>query len=341
MSFTLLSQLHSTNSIEAAEAVHEAAKEIRGQIGVAIVGQEAILDQIMLSMFCGGHTLVEGVPGLAKTLIISTIAKTLSLGFSRIQFTPDLMPSDVTGSEVIQEDKQTGTRDLRFVKGPIFANMILADEINRTPPKTQAALLEAMQERQVTVGGYTHALPQPFFVLATQNPIEQEGTYPLPEAQLDRFMFLVRIGYPTEQQEIDIVKRTTGGPIAEPRPVIGAAECLRIQQIVREIPVADHVIRYALRLVRSTRLDDNSSKFIRDYVSWGAGPRASQYLILAAKAKALMSGEHHVMPHHLHSVVLPVMRHRIMLNFNAQADGIDTDRVVGDLIKTIPLDSAA
>ncbi len=341
MSFTLLSQLHSTNSIEAAEAVHEVAKEIRGQIAIAIVGQEAILDQIMLSMFCGGHTLVEGVPGLAKTLIISTIAKTLSLGFSRIQFTPDLMPSDVTGSEVIQEDKQTGTRDLRFVKGPIFANIILADEINRTPPKTQAALLEAMQEGQVTVGGYTHALPRPFFVLATQNPIEQEGTYPLPEAQLDRFMFLVRIGYPTEQQEIDIVKRTTGGPIAEPRPIIGAPECLRIQQIVREIPVADHIIRYALRLVRSTRLDDNSSKFIRDYVSWGAGPRASQYLILAAKAKALMSGEHHVMPHHLHAVVLPVMRHRILLNFNAQADGIDTDRVVGDLIKTIPLDSAA
>lgn len=341
MSSTLLSQLHSTNSIEAAEAVHEVAKEIRAQIGVVIVGQEAILDQIMLSMFCGGHTLVEGVPGLAKTLIISTIAKTLSLGFSRIQFTPDLMPSDVTGSEVIQEDKQTGTRDLRFVRGPIFANIILADEINRTPPKTQAALLEAMQEGQVTVGGYTHALPRPFFVLATQNPIEQEGTYPLPEAQLDRFMFLVRIGYPTEQQEIDIVKRTTGGPTAEPQPIIGAAECLRIQQIVREIPVADHVIRYALRLVRSTRLDDNSSKFIRDYVSWGAGPRASQYLILAAKAKALMSGEHHVMPHHLHAVVLPVMRHRIMLNFNAQADGIDTDRVVGDLIKTIPLDSAA
>lgn len=341
MSSTILSQLHSTNTLDAAQAVHEVAKEIRSQIGVAIVGQDAILDQILLSMFCGGHTLVEGVPGLAKTLIISTIAKTLSLGFSRIQFTPDLMPSDVTGSEVIQEDKQTGTRDLRFVRGPIFANMILADEINRTPPKTQAALLEAMQEGQVTVGGYTHALPKPFFVLATQNPIEQEGTYPLPEAQLDRFMFLVRIGYPTEQQEIDIVKRTTGGATTEPRAVIGAAECLRIQQIVREIPVADHVIRYALRLVRSTRLDDNSSKFIRDYVSWGAGPRASQYLILAAKAKALMSGDHHVMPHHLHAVVLPVMRHRIMLNFNAQADGIDTDRVVGDLIKTIPLDSAA
>jgi MoxR-like ATPase len=251
------------------------------------------------------------------------------------------MPSDVTGSEVIQEDKQTGMRNLHFVKGPVFANVILADEINRTPPKTQAALLEAMQEGQVTVGGYTHALPKPFFVLATQNPIEQEGTYPLPEAQLDRFMFLVRIGYPTENQELEIVKRTTSGLQSEPTPVIGAPECLRIQQLVRDIPVADHVVQYALRLVRSTRLDERSPKFIRDYVSWGAGPRASQFLILAAKAKALISGDHHVMPHHLHAVVLPVMRHRIMLNFNAQADGIDTDRLVGDLIKNTPIDSAA
>ena len=341
MSSTILSSLHSADPLEAAAAVHKTAELIRAEISKTIVGQEAILDQILLSMFCGGHTLVEGVPGLAKTLIISTIAQTLSLGFSRIQFTPDLMPSDVTGSEVIHEDKQTGNRNLHFVKGPIFANVVLADEINRTPPKTQAALLEAMQEGQVTVGGYTHALPKPFFVLATQNPIEQEGTYPLPEAQLDRFMFLVRIGYPTESQELDIVKRTTGGHGLKPEAIIGAPECLRIQQLVRDIPVADHVIQYALRLVRSTRLDERSPKFIRDYVSWGAGPRASQFLILAAKAKALMSGEHHVMPHHLHAVVLPVMRHRIMLNFNAQADGIDTDRLVGDLIKNTPLDSAA
>ncbi len=341
MSCEFLTDLHSTDPIKAAAAVHEAAGAIRQQISKVIVGQDAILDQILLSMFCGGHTLVEGVPGLAKTLIISTVAKTLSLGFSRIQFTPDLMPSDVTGSEVIQEDKQTGMRNLHFVKGPVFANVILADEINRTPPKTQAALLEAMQEGQVTVGGYTHALPKPFFVLATQNPIEQEGTYPLPEAQLDRFMFLVRIGYPTESQEFDIVKRTTGGSQSEPTSVIGAPECLRIQQLVRDIPVADHVVQYALRLVRSTRLDERSPKFIRDYVSWGAGPRASQFLILAAKAKALISGDHHVMPHHLHAVVLPVMRHRIMLNFNAQADGIDTDRLVGDLIKNTTIDSAA
>ena len=341
MSSNFIESLQSQDTVEAASAVEAAAAEIKAQLHKTIVGQEAILDQILLAMFCGGHTLVEGVPGLAKTLIISTIAQTLSLGFSRIQFTPDLMPSDVTGSEVIQEDKQTGSRSLHFVKGPVFANVILADEINRTPPKTQAALLEAMQEGQVTVGGYTHALPKPFFVLATQNPIEQEGTYPLPEAQLDRFMFLVRIGYPSESQEMEIVKRTTGTAHEKPTAVLGAPECIRIQQLVREVPVADHVVQYALRIVRATRLDERSPKFIRDYVSWGAGPRASQFLILAAKAKALMSGERHVMPHHLHAVVLPVMRHRIMLNFNAQADGVNTDQVVGDLVKTIPLDSAA
>ncbi len=341
MPSNFIERLHGPDTVEAASAVETAASEIRSQLSKTIVGQEAILDQILLAMFCGGHTLVEGVPGLAKTLIISTIAQTLSLGFSRIQFTPDLMPSDVTGSEVIQEDKQTGGRSLHFVKGPVFANVILADEINRTPPKTQAALLEAMQEGQVTVGGYTHALPKPFFVLATQNPIEQEGTYPLPEAQLDRFMFLVRIGYPNENQEMEIVKRTTGVSHETPSAVLGAPECIRIQQLVRAVPVADHVVQYALRIVRTTRLDERSPKFIRDYVSWGAGPRASQFLILAAKAKALMSGERHVMPHHLHAVVLPVMRHRIMLNFNAQADGVNTDQVVGDLVKTIPLDSAA
>ena len=325
----------------AAAAVQEAAKAIRHELDTTIVGQDAVVEQILLTMFCGGHALVEGVPGLAKTLIISTVAQTLSLGFSRIQFTPDLMPSDVTGSEVIQEDKQTGTRNLHFVKGPIFANVVLADEINRTPPKTQAALLEAMQEGQVTVGGYTHALPRPFFVLATQNPIEQEGTYPLPEAQLDRFMFLVRIGYPNEAQEMEIVKRTTGTPTKTASPVLGAAECLAIQRLVRNIPIADHMVKYALRLVRATRIDDSSPKFIHDYVSWGAGPRAGQFLVLAAKAKALLSGERHVMPHHLHAVVLPVMRHRIMLNFNAQADGVNTDQVIADLLKNISIDAAA
>ncbi len=337
----LVSHLHDQDPLVAAAAVKDAAAAIRSELGAVIVGQDSVVEQILLSMFCGGHTLVEGVPGLAKTLIISTIAQTLSLGFSRIQFTPDLMPSDVTGSEVIQEDRQTGTRTLHFVKGPIFANVVLADEINRTPPKTQAALLEAMQEGQVTAGGYTHALPKPFFVLATQNPIEQEGTYPLPEAQLDRFMFLVRITYPDETQEMEIIKRTTGSPSRTPAPVLGAAECLAIQRLVRDIPIADHMVQYALRLVRATRLTDGSPKFIRDYVSWGAGPRAGQFLVLAAKAKALLSGERHVMPHHLHSVVLPVMRHRIMLNFNAQADGINTDHVVEDLVKNTPIDAAA
>lgn len=341
MAATIIDRLHGSDPLDAAAAVKDAAAAIRAQVATTIVGQESVLDQILLSMFCGGHVLVEGVPGLAKTLIISTVSQTLSLGFSRIQFTPDLMPSDVTGSEVIQEDKQSGSRNLHFVKGPIFANVVLADEVNRTPPKTQAALLEAMQEGQVTAGGYTHALPKPFFVLATQNPIEQEGTYPLPEAQLDRFMFLVRIGYPTESQELEIVKKTTGSATLAPTPVLGAAECLKIQRLVRDVPVADHMIRYALRLVRATRLSDGSPKFIRDYVSWGAGPRAGQFLILAAKAKALISGEQHVMPHHLHAVVLPVMRHRIMLNFNAQADGVNTDQVVNDLIKATPIDSAA
>ena len=341
MSSALINRLHSKDSLVAATAVQDAAAAIRHELDTTIVGQEAVVEQILLSMFCGGHTLLEGVPGLAKTLIISTVAQTLSLGFSRIQFTPDLMPSDVTGSEVIQEDKQTGNRALHFVKGPIFSNVILADEINRTPPKTQAALLEAMQEGQVTAGGYTHALPKPFFVLATQNPIEQEGTYPLPEAQLDRFMFLVRISYPSEAQEMEIVKRTTGTQSRTPTAVIGAAECLAIQRIVRDVPIADHMVQYALRLVRATRLSDGSPKFIRDYVSWGAGPRAGQFLVLAAKAKALLAGERHVMPHHLHAVVLPVMRHRIMLNFNAQADGINTDQVVGDLLKSISIDAAA
>jgi MoxR-like ATPase len=295
---------------------------------------------------------VEGVPGLAKTLIISSLAKTLSLDFSRIQFTPDLMPSDVTGSEVIQEDRTSGSRSLRFVRGPVFANVVLADEINRTPPKTQAALLEAMQEGQVTTGGVTHALPKPFFVLATQNPIEQEGTYPLPEAQLDRFMFLVRIGYPDESQEMEIVRRTTGTGHSEPTAVLGAADCIRIQELVRQVPIADHLVRYALRLVRATRgtgarigTPDRDAgadlpKVVRDYVSWGAGPRASQFLVLAAKAKALLAGERHVMPAHLHAVALPVMRHRVVLNFNAQADSVDTDRVVSELLREVPIDSA-
>ncbi len=325
----------------------QAVDRVRCEVHKVIVGQDQVLEEVLLTMVCGGHAVVEGVPGLAKTLLISTLAKCLSLQFSRIQFTPDLMPSDITGTEVIEEDRSTGMRALRFVRGPIFANIVLADEINRTPPKTQAALLESMQERQVTVGGVTHRLANPFFVLATQNPIEQEGTYSLPEAQLDRFMFNIRIGYPNEQQELEIVSRTTGDAKYEATSVLDAADLMRIQMAIRRIPIADHVARYALRLVRATRSDErygekNESipKIVRDYVSWGGGPRASQFLVLAAKAKALFSGETHVLPKHIQQVALPVLRHRIVTNFNAEADGVNSDVVIQTLLNTIALDAA-
>ena len=325
----------------------QAVDRVRCEVHKVIVGQDQVLEEVLLTMVCGGHAVVEGVPGLAKTLLISTLAKCLSLQFSRIQFTPDLMPSDITGTEVIEEDRSTGMRALRFVRGPIFANIVLADEINRTPPKTQAALLESMQERQVTVGGVTHRLANPFFVLATQNPIEQEGTYSLPEAQLDRFMFNIRIGYPNEQQELEIVSRTTGDAKYEATSVLDAADLMRIQMAIRRIPIADHVARYALRLVRATRSDErygekNESipKIVRDYVSWGGGPRASQFLVLAAKAKALFSGETHVLLKHIQQVALPVLRHRIVTNFNAEADGVNSDVVIQTLLNTIALDAA-
>ena len=320
----------------------EAAGRVKEQVHRVIVGQEDVVDQLLATLFCGGHAVLVGVPGLAKTMLISTLARSLSLGFSRIQFTPDLMPSDMTGTEVIEEDKATGARELRFVKGPIFSNVILADEINRTPPKTQAALLEAMQERQVTAGGVRHGLPSPFFVLATQNPIEQEGTYPLPEAQLDRFMFMITVTYPDELQELEIVKRTTGGTMPEPSPVLTADEVMELQRLVRSVPVADHVARYALRITRATRVREPSPKptIVEQYVSWGAGPRASQFLVLAAKAKALLSGETHVTPDHVRAVALPVMRHRIICNFNAEADGVTPDDVITTLLDVIPVESA-
>ncbi len=326
----------------AAREVKDAYARISSEVHKVIVGQDQVLEELLIAMFCGGHALVEGVPGLAKTLLIHTISRTLSLGFSRIQFTPDLMPSDMTGTEVIEEDRTTGARELRFVKGPIFSNVILADEINRTPPKTQAALLEAMQERQVTAGGVRHALPQPFFVLATQNPIEQEGTYPLPEAQLDRFLFNIKIVYPTEEQELQIVKQTTSIQDPAIRPLLTGDEVLRIQNLVRQVPIADHVIRYILRLVRSTRIREAAEKpqIVQNYVSWGAGPRASQFIALAAKAKAILDGATHVMPGHVRSVALPVMRHRIITNFNAEADGVSTDDIVNELLERIPVDAA-
>ncbi len=331
-----------TNAEDAAREVNDAYRRITTEVHKVIVGQDEVLNELLMAMFCGGHALVVGVPGLAKTLLISTLARTLSLGFSRIQFTPDLMPSDMTGTEVIEEDRTTGTRELRFVKGPIFSNTILADEINRTPPKTQAALLEAMQERQVTAGGVRHPLPQPFFVLATQNPIEQEGTYPLPEAQLDRFMFNVKIDYPSEEQELQIVKQTTAVQEVQVESVLTGDDVLRVQRLVRQVPIADHVARYVLRLVRSTRIREASKKpsVVENYVSWGAGPRASQYIVLAAKAKAILSGAMHVMPEHIRDVALPVLRHRIITNFNAEADGITTDDIINDLMERIPVDGS-
>ncbi len=324
-----------SDALVAVAESRRAIDRVRAEVHHAIVGQDEVVDQAILAILCGGHAVVEGVPGLAKTLLVSSLAKTLSLHFSRVQFTPDLMPSDMTGTEVIQEDKVTGSRGLRFVKGPIFANIVLADEINRTPPKTQAALLEAMQERQVTANGVQYKLPNPFFVLATQNPIEQEGTYPLPEAQLDRFMMNIRVNYPSEAEEIEIVTRTTAAGLSEPAPVLTAEDIIRMQALVREIPVAEHVVRHAIHIVRATRVREDGDtgtapalKVCRDYLAWGAGPRASQFLVLAAKAKALLEGATHATVDHVHSIALPVMRHRIVTNFNAEADGVKSDDVV-------------
>lgn len=320
--------------------VREHYDALRAEIAKVIVGQDEVVDQILLAIFSRGHAMLVGVPGLAKTLLISTIARTMSLEFSRIQFTPDLMPSDITGTEVIEEDKATGHRSLRFVKGPVFANVVLADEINRTPPKTQAALLEAMQERQVTIGGTRHALPAPFFVLATQNPLEQEGTYPLPEAQLDRFMVQVLVRYPSEDEELEVIRRSAQKDDIEIRPVINADEIAKVQKIIRSTPVPEHVMRYALRLVRSTRTDEGNAvpDIIRDYVSWGAGPRASESLIQGAKAHAMLVGNGIVSIDSVKAVALPVLRHRVLTNFNAQADQMGIDRIIETLLREIPED---
>ena len=325
---------------ESIQRISQAASDMKRQLHRVIIGQDEVIEQLLIAIFSGGHALVVGVPGLAKTLLIRTIAQSLKLDFSRIQFTPDLMPSDMTGTEVIEEDRSSGTRNLRFVKGPVFANIVLADEINRTPPKTQAALLEAMQERQVTAGGEKHSLPEPFFVLATQNPIEQEGTYPLPEAQLDRFMLNIQVAYPSENEELQVVQQTTSDRTVEVEPVLDGSEVESIQQLVRQVPVADHVASYAVRLARSSRIRDNANppKIVADYVSWGAGPRASQFLVMAAKAKALLEGEHHVTPDHIRQVAHPVLRHRILLNFNAEADGIGTDDVINALLDEVSID---
>ena len=304
------------------------------EIGRTIIGQSDILDHILIALICKGHTLLVGVPGLAKTLMIKSMAELLDVNFSRIQFTPDLMPSDITGTEVIEEDLNTGKRNFRFFKGPIFGNIILADEINRTPPKTQAALLEAMQEHRVTTAGTSYVLEEPFFVLATQNPIEQEGTYPLPEAQLDRFMFNIKIDYPSRSEEIDIVKTTTTGSEPVLKKVISRADLIAYQELVRRVPVADNVIEFAVDLVSATRpVNENSPDFIKEWIEWGAGPRASQYLVLGAKAKAILDGRPTPDIYDIKAMVLPVLRHRILTNFTAEADGLSTDDILLKLLE--------
>jgi len=312
-----------TTSPDTVEELHSGYRALRQEIGKVIVGQDEIIEQIFLSMICRGHVLLVGVPGLAKTLLIHTIADAIDLPFSRIQFTPDLMPSDITGTEIIEEDATTGRRQFKFVKGPVFASVVLADEINRTPPKTQAALLEAMQEHRVTAAGQTFALPEPFFVLATQNPIEQEGTYPLPEAQLDRFMFNLWLDYPSFDQEVDIVRQTTSAARPEKKHVMTAEDILRFQTLVRQVPVADNVIEYAVRIVGKTRPSgDLAPDFVKNYLSYGAGPRASQYLILGAKAMAALDGRMSPVVEDVNRIAVSVLRHRIVTNFNAEADGV-------------------
>ena len=330
-----------SSEANAVEKLRAARETLLHEIRKVIVGQTDVIDYLMIAMFSRGHCLLVGVPGLAKTLIISTLAKVLSLKFNRIQFTPDLMPSDITGTDIIQEDPETHRRVFNFVKGPIFSNMILADEINRTPPKTQAALLQAMQENQVTAAGQTYTLEPPFFVLATQNPVEQEGTYPLPEAQLDRFMFMVKVGYPSRDEERDIVKNTTGEGRAEPTAVLTAQDILTVQRIVRKVPVSDHVVDYAVNLTRATRPHEKDTpEFINNWLTWGAGPRAAQYLVLGAKARAILRGRLNVSVDDVKQMAKPVLRHRIITNFNADAEGIDSDAIIEKLIATVKEPSA-
>jgi MoxR-like ATPase len=330
--------MEKSDDLQAVQQLHAACRRITDELAKVIVGQSQVIEELLIALFARGHCLLVGVPGLAKTLMIRSLADALSLKFNRIQFTPDLMPSDITGTEVIQEDRSTGRREFRFLPGPVFANIVLADEINRTPPKTQAALLEAMQEHQVTVGGRKHRLDEPFFVLATQNPIEQEGTYPLPEAQLDRFMFHVKIDYPTEDEELEIVRRTTADLDATLAPTLSGEEIVQLSRIVRRVPVADHVARYALKLARLTRSSESEAPdFVKQSVRWGAGPRASQYLVLGAKARAVLQGRTFVTHEDIQAVALPVLRHRLKTNFTADAEGITPDEIVRRLIESIPI----
>jgi len=319
--------------LQAVEKLKEARSRIKAEIAKVIIGQDQVIEELLIALLSNGHCLLVGVPGLAKTLLISTLARVLDLKFSRIQFTPDLMPSDITGTEILEENKSTGQRDFKFVKGPVFANIVLADEINRTPPKTQAALLQAMQEHEVTAAGQTHTLEEPFFVLATQNPIEQEGTYPLPEAQLDRFMFNIFVDYPSYQEEHKIVKSTTAVLHYDVNKVMSGKEISALQQLVRKVPVSDHVVDYAIQLVRATRRNEAGvADYITNWVTWGAGPRASQYLILGAKTRAILDGRYTPSVEDVKAVAKPVLRHRIVTSFNAEADGVGTMEIIEKLM---------
>jgi MoxR-like ATPase len=332
-----LSAASAESDLQALEHLRKAHKQLRAEIGKIIIGQEAVLDQLLMAVFCRGHALLVGVPGLAKTLMVSTLAQALDLTFKRIQFTPDLMPTDITGTEVIQDDPVSRQRMFKFLPGPIFANIVLADEINRTPPKTQAALLEAMQERKASIGGTDYPMKDPFFVLATQNPIEQEGTYPLPEAQLDRFLFLIKVDYPSDAEEEQIMRLGTSNLQPTVSKVLHGEDILRLQQIVRRVPVADHVFAYAKRITRISRPNTpEAAPFVNKLLTWGAGPRASMNLILAAKAHAILQGRHHVSADDVATVALPILRHRLITNFTAQSEGVSVDDVIRRLLQMVP-----
>jgi MoxR-like ATPase len=323
--------------LDAARFLGQACAQLQAELAKVIVGQSGVIEEVLIAVFCRGHCLMQGVPGLAKTKLVWALAQAMELSFHRIQFTPDLMPSDITGTEILQEDPESGRRRFEFQKGPIFANLLLADEINRTPPKTQSALLQAMQERQVTAGNRTLDLPDPFFVLATQNPIEQEGTYPLPEAQLDRFMFMVLVNYPAREDELEVLRRTTGTVSGQVQRVIDAGRIVQLQEIVRRVPVGDHVYHFALDIIRATRPNEpGASDFVRHWLSWGAGPRAGQYLILGGKARALMQGRLFVTIEDIEAVAHPVLRHRIIPNFNAEAEGISVEQIINKILALIP-----
>jgi MoxR-like ATPase len=326
-----------SSDVETARYLADTCQELRAELAKVIVGQERVIDEMLAAIFSRGHCLMQGVPGLAKTLLVSSLAAAMDLTFSRIQFTPDLMPSDITGTDILQEDPETGRRRFEFQRGPIFANFLLADEINRTPPKTQAALLQAMQEQQVTAGRATLELPVPFFVLATQNPIEQEGTYPLPEAQLDRFMFMVTVNYPAREEELEVLKRTTGAAAPRVKKIVNAKKIAELQDIVRRVPVGDHVYGFVLDVIRATRPNEpGASDFVRHWLNWGAGPRAGQNMILASKARALMHGRLHVTIEDVEAVAPPVLRHRIIPNFNAEAEGISVEQIIEKVLTLVP-----